>query len=203
MKQILFATTNPHKKERFQAYFKPLGLKVLSLADLNIHLKVEEDGKTPEENATKKAMAYYKIAKIPTFAVDYGLYIDKFPPEKQPGLFVRRIYGDSREVTDEEMLTYYICELEKVGGKSGGKWVSAISLVVDGKVYSQSFSGKTMLTSKRSSSAVTIGEPLNSLQIDPRSGKYFTDLTMDEWVTLQSEREKGYIKFMKRCLEKF
>ena len=202
MKQILFATSNPHKKERFQAYFKPLGLKVLSLANLKVSLKIEEDGKTPEENATKKALAYYKATNKPTFAVDYGLYIDRFPKDKQPGLFVRRIYGDDREVSDEEMLAYYIRELEKVGGRSEGKWISAISLVAGGKVYSESFSSRTILTSKRSLSVLTPGEPLNSLQIDPKTGKYFTDLTMDEWIELQLQREKGYIKFMKKNFKK-
>lgn len=200
MKKILFATTNQHKRDRFIGYYQPLGIKVVSIKDLGIDLEVEEDGKTPKENAIKKALTYYKETGMPTFAVDYGLYIEKFPPNKQPGLFVRRIYGDSREATDEEMLDYYIQELNKVGGKSKGKWISAIALVLKkGRVHTQEFSRETLFVSKRSS-RITPGEPLNSIQIDPLTGKYFTDLAQEEWLELQEKREIGYIEFMKRYL---
>lgn len=200
-KEILFATTNTHKRERFQAYYKPLGLKVLNIKDLGVEVDVVEDGTTPEENALKKALGYYREAKIPTFAVDYGLYIEKFPQDKQPGLFVRRIYGDDRKVTDEEMLNYYISELTKVGGESSGKWISSIALVLEpDDIRTENFSGRTLFTAKRSPH-LTPGEPLNSIQIDPDSGKYFTDLSRDEWLNLQKEREKGYVDFMQKHLQ--
>jgi len=199
-REILFATTNPHKIERFQVYYKHLELKVLNPKDLNVDIKVVEDGITPEENAIKKALEYYREVNIPTFAVDYGLYIEKFPPEKQPGLFVRRIYGDNREVTDEEMLDYYTSELERVGGTSPGKWVSSIALVFEpDDIRTKNFSTRTILTAVRSPH-ITPGEPLNSIQIDPRSSKYFTDLSKEEWLSLQEDRERGYVDFMREHL---
>ena len=104
-KRILFGTTNQTKKERFQKLFESLDLEIVSPKDLAIHVSVSEDGKTPGENAIRKARAYFSRANVPTFAVDYGLYIDRFPEEKQPGLFVRRIPGAIRErATDAEML---------------------------------------------------------------------------------------------------
>jgi len=199
-KEILFATTNTHKRERFQAYYEPLGLKVLDLKDLRVEVDIVEDGITPEENAVKKALGYYKEVKIPTFAVDYGLYIERFPQEKQPGLFVRRIYGDDREATDEEMLDYYTSELVKVGGESLGKWISSIALVLEpNDIRTENFSRRTLFTAQRSL-RVTPGEPLNSIQIDPNSGRYFTDLSRDEWLKLQQERERGYINFIRKHL---
>ena len=77
---------------------------------LDININVIEDGKTPEENAIKKAKQYYDVAKIPTIAEDSGLYIDKFSEEEQPGLFVKRVNG-VEGLSDEEILNYYINKL--------------------------------------------------------------------------------------------
>ncbi|MFH1648499.1 MAG: non-canonical purine NTP pyrophosphatase [Patescibacteria group bacterium] len=150
MIDVLFGTTNKTKRDRFQELFKPVGLNILTLSDINIESIAEEKGETPTENAKSKALFYVEKADIPTFAIDYGLYIEKFSDDKQPGLFVRRIHGEDKEVSDEELLDYYVSELEKVGGESPGVWVSAISLAISpDEVYSEEFSEKTFLFLKR------------------------------------------------------
>ncbi|MCH7715628.1 MAG: hypothetical protein IH876_05825 [Gemmatimonadetes bacterium] len=197
-KRILFGTTNQTKQGRFQKLFESLDLEVLTLRDLDIDINVTEDRKTPEGNAIKKARTYFSEAQIPTFAIDYGLYIDRFPEEKQPGLFVRRIYGTSQEATDVEMLEYYMSELNRVGGESEGSWISAIALVVAfDKVFSRSFSNKTIFTSKKSA-ILTPGEPLNSLQIDPALGKYKAEMTPGERMTAQDVIDRGFLDFMRQ-----
>jgi len=201
-KEILFATSNPHKRERFQAYFSELGLTVVSFSYLKNKVQIVEDGATAEENALKKAMVGYKTAKTPAFGVDYWLHIEGFQENIQPGPFVRRIFiskgGQRIEGTDEEMLEYYTEKIRGLGGRTKGIWTSAIALVINPKIhYVESFSRETILTSTRSLK-ITQGEPLNSIQIDPKSGKYFTELTNEEWLNLQMEREKGYISFMKK-----
>ena len=90
-KQILFGTTNSAKIELIRAYLKALPVNVLSPKDLDIDIDVDENGLTPIENAEKKARAYFALARIPTFSIDAGLRIEKFPEEDQPGVFVRRI----------------------------------------------------------------------------------------------------------------
>lgn len=204
-REILFATTNPHKKDRFQAYFNTLGLTVISFSDIQNKVEIMEDGKTPEENALIKAMAGYKLTKIPTFGVDYWLYIEGFPEEIQPGPYVRRIYFDGNkkrtEASDDEMLKYYIEKIEALGGRTKGIWTSAIGLVVgSNKMYAESYTTDTIFISQKSLNN-TPGEPLNSLQIDIKTGRYFTDLKPEEWVNLQKNREKGYIDFMKKHLQ--
>lgn len=204
-RKILFATTNPHKAERFQAYFSPLGLSVISLVDIQEKVEVVEDGKTPEENALKKATAGFKATGLPTFGVDYWLRIEGLPKNLQPGPYVRRIFlgkGNERvDATDEEMLEYYIVKIKDLGGKTKGIWTSAIALVISPKkIFIESFARETVLTSTRSP-ATTPGEPLNSIQIDPKTGKYFTDLSKEEWLKLQGERERRYIGFMKKHLK--
>ncbi len=204
-REILFATTNPHKKERFQAYFNTLGLTVISFSDIQNNVEIMEDGRTPEENALIKAKAGYRLTKMPTFGVDYWLYIEGFPKEIQPGPYVRRIFVDGNkkrvEASDGEMLKYYIEKIEALGGRTKGVWTSAIGLVVDNnKIYAESYTTDTIFVSQKSPNN-TPGEPLNSLQIDPKTGRYFTDLKPEEWIDLQKNREKGYIDFMKKHLQ--
>ena len=127
-KRILFATTNPTKLARVRGLLKHLPLKVLSLEDVNSFSQVIEDGITPEDNARKKVEFHYSEIGIPTIGIDAGLTIDLFPKDKQPGLFVRRIYRTGNDVTDDEMLGYYKKELNKVGGTSKGAWITAIAL---------------------------------------------------------------------------
>jgi len=103
-KKLLFGTTNLAKLERLRAITTTLPLDILSLSDLNIDLEIEENEQTLKENAVKKAKAYFRASKIPTFSMDSGLYIDKFPKIKQPSVFVRRI--DGKRASDEEMLNY-------------------------------------------------------------------------------------------------
>ena len=198
-KRILFGTTNQTKRERFQKLFESLELEVVGLEDLAIHISAPEDGKTPEENAIRKARAYFSKANMPTFAVDYGLYIDRFPEEKQPGLFVRRIPGATREgATDAEMIEYYVNELRRVGGESEGSWISAIALVVSPHiVFSECLSARTILTSKVSPT-LTPGEPLNSLQIVPALKKYKSEMTTGERMEAQDAIDRGFVEFMRQ-----
>jgi inosine/xanthosine triphosphate pyrophosphatase family protein len=204
-KKLLMATGNPHKKERFQNYLKQLGISVISFGDLKNNIEVTEDGKTPEENALKKVRAGFDATGIPSFGVDYWLFIDGLPDDIQPGAFVRRIFkgdhGERVEATDEEMLDYYSDLVERLGGKTKGKWISAIALVVDkDKHFIERFERVTTLTSKVGQNR-TEGEPLNSLQIDPKSGKYFTDFTTEEWLELQKQSELGYIRFFEEHIQ--
>jgi len=203
--EILMATNNPHKTERFKYYLNELGLTIVSYADIKKKVEVIEDGKTPEENALKKAKAGHDATGMTTFGVDYWFFIEGIPDEIQPGPYVRRIFtgkkGARKEATDEEMLDYYTKLIADLGGKTKGLWRSAIAMVTRaGKSYADSSTRDTVLTSVRSPNE-TRGEPLNSVQIDPKSGKYFTDMTKEEWLRLQSERERGYIRFFESHLD--
>jgi len=54
-KEIIVATSNPHKMDEYTLMLEPLGYRVYSLRDLNIELDVEETGSTFEENSLIKA----------------------------------------------------------------------------------------------------------------------------------------------------
>ena len=55
MKKLLIATTNPGKILEYKTLLSGLGIRLTSLKEEGISLDVEEDGKTFEENAIKKA----------------------------------------------------------------------------------------------------------------------------------------------------
>lgn len=202
MRKVLFGTRNETRKEYVREILKDINVHIVSLNDLGIDIQIEENGISPLENSKIKAVEYYKKSGIPTFSIDAGLYIDKFPEEKQPGVFVRRIYGNTKKVTDEQMLNYYIEELKKCGGESKGIWRIGLTLVLSfNEIYSTTFDRETLFTTKVCNIA-SKGEPLNSIQINPKSGRYEAELTPSERKESQKDLSDHINKFMTKHLQK-
>jgi 8-oxo-dGTP diphosphatase len=200
-KRILYATTNSAKVARMRDILQELPLEIFSLRDVHTTTQINEDGNTPEENARKKAKYHFENTGMPTIAVDSGLHIQRFPREKQPGLLVQRIYGVNRDVSDSEMLDYYIQELERVGGQSKGVWTTALALVISlDMIFCKTLASKTMFVSQMSSNVMS-GEPLNSLQIDPVTKKYYSEMSAEERIKAQGERAIGAREFIKQYWE--
>ena len=55
MQQIVFATNNTHKLDEARQILGPLGVEVLSLADINCQVDIPETGTTLDANACQKA----------------------------------------------------------------------------------------------------------------------------------------------------
>ncbi len=202
-KRILYATTNPSKIAHMRNLLASLPVEILNLVDVGIKTQALESGDTPAENARLKVEFAFPKCEIPTVAVDSGLYIESFPKEKQPGLFVRRIFGKDYAASDDEMLSYYQQELNKVGGQSKGTWVTAIAFRINAsQIYCETFVSDTFLTSKRSPLAMA-GEPLNSLQIDLISGKYFSEMSPNERIKAQMQRASGITQFVEKHWNEF
>lgn len=201
-KQLLYSTTNPSKAADMRELLKSLPLKLLSLQDVAQYRQITEDGNTLAENAQKKAQFFFAEVGLPTLAVDTGLSIHRFPTTRQPGLFVRRICGTGIVISDNEMLDYYQDELKKVGGQSKGIWTTAVALVVEGgRIFCDTFSSETLFIAEASDIRMP-GEPLNSLQIDPVSGKYYSEMTPAERIRTRGQRSVGIIDFVKKHLAK-
>lgn len=178
--KVLFGTKNLAKIELVRAYLNELPVLVLCPKDLNIDIDVEEDGQTPEENAAKKAKAYYAEAGIPTFAIDAGLRIEKFPEEIQPGVYVRRVSGKGQEVSDEAIIDYYRKKLEDAGGTSPGMWQIAVSFIASpDQIHTRQFQLETVFTSQ-ASKIVLPGAPLSSLMKDPVTVVYYSEMAHEE-----------------------
>ena len=112
-KKLLIATHNQAKLNELKLgleNLKKLGIKIVSLNDLNIKDKPLETGKTFQENAEIKARFYGDLTKLPVIADDGGLVIPYL--NNGPGVKSRRWLG--YEATDEELINYTLTHLKGV-----------------------------------------------------------------------------------------
>ena len=100
-KKLFLGTTNPVKVCIVQAAVRPLPVDLLIPNDLRLDLQVVETGQTIQQNAELKALAYCAQTGLPTLAMDGGLWIEKFPAEKQPGPLIKRII-DANKLMNEQ-----------------------------------------------------------------------------------------------------
>ena len=121
MKKILAATQNKNKLIEFKRILQPLGYEVISQADVNLNIDVEETGKTFEENAYLKASALHKASKLAVVADDSGLEVDYL--DKAPGVYSARFCGENtpyaekndiiikklENVPDEKRTARFVC----------------------------------------------------------------------------------------------
>jgi len=179
MKEIIYGTSNPAKVAQVRDVLEPMGFTVKSLANFKSQIAIEEDGKTAEENAIKKAMAYSKELNRPVLSMDVALYFNDLPGDKQPGLHVRRISGKARP-SDQEMLDSYVALVASMGDRIKAYWRYAFALAwPDGRRVSFTHDTPRIFVSKPSDKIVE-GFPLESLQIDPDSKKYVSEMNKEE-----------------------
>jgi XTP/dITP diphosphohydrolase len=195
-KRLLLGTRNRAKVNLFQTVFESSPIELVSLDDLSIDVEVREDGRTPNENALKKARAYFAASAMPTLTIDGGLFIAEFPQKKQPGVFVRRIYGGARDVTDQEIRDYYARQLDQIGGESRGTWrIATVLMVSEERVFAEGFVLDVVFTS-RARGEVTLGVPLDGLMIDPESGRCYSEMSY-----LERPDSRWVLDFLERHLD--
>lgn len=190
--KLLFATGNTSKVNRFKSKLLEYNIELISLKDIDINLDIEENGNNAVENALIKARAYYKLTNIPTIAMDDTLYFDNVPDDKQPGTNVRRVNG--KRLNDEEMITYY-SNLAKEYGKITARWVYGMALINDNKEYTYTWNKEDFYIVDKPTDKIDIGYPLNSISINKKLNKYFTDID-DEEKLLIEEDESDVIDFI-------
>lgn len=180
MKEIIYGTINPAKVAQVRDVLEPLGFDVKSLTDFDEQVTVEEDGETAEENARKKAVAYAKAFGKQVLSMDVALYFIDLPDEQQPGLHVRRLNGEER-ASDDEMLEYYMNLAKSMGSdRIDAYWHYAFALArPDGTNTSFTRDTPRVFVSQQSERVIE-GYPLESMQIDPASGKYISEMSKEE-----------------------
>ena len=179
---LLFATGNENKYNLMKRRLASLeDVNVLMPKQIGVKININEDGNTVEENAIKKARAYYEKTGLATIAEDSGLYVDKFSKEEQPGLFVRRVMG-REDLSDEEIINYYINKLNTVGSESLAHYKTGVALIDSlGNVYSIVIDEEPFLfTSKKNNKESLKGGTLDSISYDIKNKKYFNELTNEE-----------------------
>ena len=198
-KKLLFATGNEYKFYNLQEKLKNISdIELISPKMLNIKVDVKEDGKSVVENAIKKAKAYYDVVKIPIFTDDAGLYIDEFPDEEQPGLFVKRING-VEGLSDEEIFNYYFNKITEYGGESKARYFTGVALIDEnGMIHSKTLAEEEfLLTNKLSKTKSLNGGILEQMSFDIKANKYFDEVTPEEKNEHYKELDETYRKLVK------
>lgn len=195
MKKVLFATGNSAKVKRFKEKLLEKGIELISLKDIDVEIDIEENGKDAIENALIKARAYYQITGIPTLAMDDNLFLENVPSEKQPGMYVRRVNG--KTLSDDEMIEYYSALAKEYGkdGKITSRWIYGMAIINKGKENVYTWSKEDFYLVDTPSKIIQKGYPLNTISINKKLDKYFTDLTEEDKRSLQ-EDESDVIEFI-------
>lgn len=199
MKKILFATENQSKAKRFKNGLLKNDIEIITINDLEKKVNIEENGNNAIENALIKARAYANVYNYPVLAMDDNLYIEGIPENKQPGMYVRRVNG--KRLNDEEMIEYYT-NLAKTYGKNGKltcRWVYGMALINNGKEFTYTWSKEDFYIVDKPSSKIDVGYPLNTISINKKINKYFTDLTEEDKKQIQ-EDESNVIEFICKSL---
>lgn len=195
MKQVLFATGNPTKAKRFLNGLLEKGIELKTLKDMNIELEVEENGKDAIENALIKARAYYEATGITTMAMDDNLFLENVPEDKQPGMYVRRVNGKS--LSDEEMIDHYsnLASIYGENGKLTSRWVYGMAIINNGKESTYAWSKEDFYLVDKPSQIIQPGYPLNTISINKKLDKYFTEITAEDKALIK-EDESNVIDFI-------
>ncbi len=108
MQKLLIATGNPGKVKELQVLLDSLDVELVTPRELGFELEVVEDGKTYQENAGKKALAYSKASGLMAFADDSGLEVDLL--NGAPGLYSAR-YSPLPGATDADRRAFMLKNL--------------------------------------------------------------------------------------------
>ena len=178
MNKLLIASNNQAKVEEYKRLLKDIPIELVTLSDIGIDTKVQEHGKTFEENAEKKARAYSKISGLPTLADDGGLEIDYLDGE--PGVLSRRWPG--YEASDDELVEITLTKLagvpwEKRAGQL--RVVVAIKFPDEEKVYTAEGTKRGFIHDTVQD-PIQIGYPFRSLFYIPELKKTYCKLTAEE-----------------------
>lgn len=195
MKKVLFATGNESKAKRFKKGLLENDIEIITLNDIEKNINIEENGKDAIENALIKARAYANVYNLPVFAMDDNLYIDDIPEDKQPGMYVRRVNG--KRLNDNEMIEYYSNLAHEYGkdGKLTCRWVYGIAVIKNGKESTYTWSKEDFYIVDKPSNKINSGYPLNTISINKKLNKYFTDMTEEDKMIAQ-ESENDVVKFL-------
>jgi XTP/dITP diphosphohydrolase len=127
MSKMIFATKNKGKVREVIDIFSDSGLEIISLADLDNNIEIEESADTFEGNAKIKADVVFEKFKVPVIADDSGISLKQL--EGKPGVYSARYAGEN--ATDDDNNNKLISELESYPEPHRAKYVCA-SVYFDG-----------------------------------------------------------------------
>lgn len=167
---ILIGTSNESKITYIKNLLGENSFTLKSLSDLGIDTIANESGITVLENAKAKAKYYFDLSKTLTISIDSGLEFENIEEKLQPRDKVKRICGVDNP-TEEEMLIYYCKFIREHGGRLKGTWYNVFVIYNGKEFYTHTANEDYYFVDKPNDIRIN-GLPLNSIQIDIKSGKY-------------------------------
>ncbi len=177
----------------YREILKEYSFEILTPKDFNLSDEPEENEKTFEANAIKKALFYSSFSDLPVLAEDSGLEIDYLNGE--PGVLSRRWPGYA--ATDEELVNIVLNKLKGVPREKRGaqfKVVMALKFPAEDNVLTSEGILHGYLT-EESRAKIIPGYPFRSLFYVPEIGKTLGELTMEEEAKI-AHRKKALQKFL-------
>lgn len=98
MRKIIFASKNKGKIDEVRYILSDMDTEIISLADINESIDIDENGNSFEGNALIKAKKVYEKFKIPTIADDSGLVVEQL--NNEPGIYSARYAGEPSNDSD-------------------------------------------------------------------------------------------------------
>jgi hypothetical protein len=195
--QLLIATTNPAKIDRYTRYFSEIdpNLAILTLLDLDEEIEEPaETGQNVLENSQIKAKYYLEMTSFNglIFAEDTGMNLLNVAPEDNPGKDIKKpILKQYGNLDPQNMVNYYSELAKKYGGKIAQEWIYGFTLASNQLIQSSQTSSISYLVSEVKY-PIQEGHPLGAIcLIDESDSKYWNELSNDE----------KYEFFDKKCIE--
>jgi XTP/dITP diphosphohydrolase len=189
---LIVATRNKGKVREIREALKGLGLRIYALSDLPDTLEIEEDGKSFNENALKKARFYSKVFGKLTLGDDSGLEVDSL--NGMPGIYSARYAGE--RASSQENNRKLLKEMEGIPlSKRGARFQCIMALVSpDGKEAMTEGSCKGRIGMREKGRT---GFGYDPLFILPKYGKTMAELSLKEKNKI-SHRGKALRKLRKK-----
>jgi len=127
---IILASNNKHKVEEIQAILAETDIEIKTLADINFHEDIIEDGDTLEDNAWIKADTIHELTGLNVMADDTGLEVDAL--DGRPGVHSARYAGPQRD--SEDNMNLLIQELSEASSRNA-QFRTVIALWLDGRKH--------------------------------------------------------------------
>ena len=132
-KKIVFATTNEGKMKEIRMIMDNPEIEIFSLKDMDIHIDIEANGVTFEENAIIKAKTICEVTGEVVLADDSGLEVDFM--DKAPGVYSARYLGEDTpySIKNQDILDHLVDAKEE---ERTARFVCAIAAAFpDGRVF--------------------------------------------------------------------
>lgn len=199
--RLLIATTNPGKLNELKSFLSDLPIEIVDLKELGISQRVEETGKTFEENAILKAKYYHKLSRLPTLADDGGFEIDALGGE--PGVKTRRWIDGKTEASDKELIDYALKRLKGISMEKRNAQLRVILALAlpNREIYTVEEKIRGIIPFEPSPHR-SQGYPFRSLLFLPELKKFYIEQELTEVENSKYNHRKRAVEKMKPIIRK-